>query len=136
MDGHEDLKVKKKVLRDQMPYLRQSLGDPSRYIPYLVQGDVLDSQEGSFIRSKATSKEKLETFLQFLIRDRKEVSTFDVFVAALEDLKIQSQVAGRLKRTLAYEKEAALNADAAGKYRVLIYTTEGPIEMHANSTFI
>ena len=115
MDDHEDLEVKKKVLRDQIPYLQQNLGDPSRYIPYLVQGDVLDSHEGNFIRSKPTSKEKLETFLQFLIKDRKEVSTFDVLVAALEDLKIQSQVARRLQRTLAYEKEAALNADAAGE---------------------
>ena len=120
MEDREDAEMKKKVLRDQIPYLRQSLGDPSRYIPYLIHGDVLDSHEASFIRSKGTSKEKLETFLQLLIKDRKEVSTFDVFVAALEDMKIQSQVARRLQRTLAYEKEAALNVvdglvDATGK---------------------
>ena len=113
MDDHEEMK--KKVLRDQLPYLRQSLGDPCGYIPYLVQGDVFDSHDANFIRSKATSKEKLETFLWLLIKDRKDVSAFDVFVTALEDLRIQIQVARRLQRTLAYEKEAAQNVDTTGK---------------------
>ena len=115
MGDHEDAEVKDKVLRDQLQYLRQTLGDPSRYLPYLEQGGVLDSQDKECIRSKATSKEKLESFLKLLVKGRKDISTFDVFVAALLEERVQSQVARKLNRTVEYEKAAMKNIDATGK---------------------
>ena len=115
MDDRDDAEVKKKVLRDQLPYLRQNLGDPSRYITYLVQGGLLDSCDTESIRSKATSKEKLEDFLKLLIKERNDASAFDVFVDALLEERVQSKVARRLRRTLEDEKEAIRNIDATGK---------------------
>ena len=112
---HEDTEVKKKVIRDLLPYLRETLGDPCRYISYLVEGDVFGTLDSDIIKSKTTSKEKLEIFLQLLIKDREDVSAFDVFVMALEDLGVQNEVARKLRRTLAYEKKAMRNVDFAGK---------------------
>ena len=120
MNEHEDPVVKKKVLKDLLPYLRQTLGDPCRYIPYLVEGNVLDTREIDAIKSKTTSKEKLEIFLHLLIKDGEDVSAFDVFVSALEDLGVQNQIARKLRRTLAYEKQAMQNIDSAGKIVVLM----------------
>lgn len=115
MSDQDDIEVKKKVLRDQLPYLQQSLGDPSRYIPYLEQADVLDRHDKESIRSKTTSKEKLETFLKLLTEERKDVCLFDVFVTALLEERVQSQVAMKLNRTLEYEKEAIRNIHTNGK---------------------
>ena len=106
MSEHEDPEVKKKVLKYLLPYLRQNLGDPCRYIPYLVEGNVLDTHEIDVIKSKTTSQEKLEIFLHSLIKDREDVSAFDVFVSALEDLGLQNQIARKLRGTLANEKGA------------------------------
>lgn len=124
MGDHEDAEVKDKVLRDQLQYLRQTLGDPSRYLPYLEQGGVLDSHDKASIRSKATSKEKLESFLELLLKGRKNVSTFDVFVAALLEERVQSQVARKLHRTLEYEQAAMRNIDATGNHHI-VYTAWG-----------
>jgi len=111
----DDLAVKRKVLRNQLPYLRQSLGDPSRYIPYLVQGDILNVYDKELIRSRPTSKEKLETLLQLLVKEGKgNVSAFDIFVAALLEERVQSQVARELQRALAVEKESSRHVDVNG----------------------
>ena len=122
MGDHKDvagLEAKKKVLRDQLPYLQQNLGDPSKYIPYLEKGGVLDSHDKESIRSKASSKEKLEIFLKLLTKERKGVPAFDVFIAALLDEQVQShvarQVAGRLQGELAYEKETLRIIDMNGR---------------------
>lgn len=114
MDPHEDLEVKKKVLRDKLPYLRQNLGDPSRYIPYLVQGGVLDLTDKISITYKTTSKEKLETLLQLLIKEREDVSTFDVFVDALKETRVNNRIALQLQRALENEKESIRKVATAG----------------------
>ena len=134
MGDHEDAEVKDKVLRDQLQYLRQTLGDPSRYLPYLEQGGVLDSHDKASIRSKPTSREKLESFLELLIQGRKNVSTFDVFVAALLEERVQSQVARKLHRTLEYEKAAMRDIDATGNYHSqCLYTVWGVDQLIMNA---
>lgn len=110
-----DLEAKKKVLRDQLPYLQKNLGDPSKYIPYLEKGGILDSHDKESIRSKASSKEKLEIFLKLLTKERKGVSAFDVFVAALLDKQVQSHIAERLQGELVYEKETLRIIDMNGR---------------------
>jgi len=103
----DDSELKKKVLKSQLPYLIQNLGDPSRYIPYMIANDVLDQSDKERIRAAVTSKEKAELFID-LLREREGASAFDEFVQALLEERVQSHIARRLQEELARERDNAL----------------------------
>lgn len=95
-------KLKKKVFNQQNKYLVETLGDPSRYFPYMVSADILNFSDKEHIRSKITSKEKAETFIDILMQ-REEASAFDEFVEALLEERVQSHIARRLQQALKVE---------------------------------
>ncbi|XP_065918124.1 uncharacterized protein [Dysidea avara] len=103
----DDSERKRKVLKSQLPYLIQNLGDPSRYIPYMIANDVLDKSDKERIRAKVTSKEKAELFID-LLREREGASAFDEFVQALLEERVQSHIARRLQEALARERDNSL----------------------------
>jgi len=118
----DDSELKKKVFKSQLPYLIQNLGDPSRYIPYLIANDVLDKCDKEEIRAQVTSKRKAELFIDKLI-EREGASAFDEFVQALLEERVQSHIARRLQEALAYEREHSLpqSSKKTGKpYQVLM----------------
>ena len=103
----EDMsKLKKKVLKQQYQYLVENLGDPSRYMPYMISDDILDFSDTETIRSIVTSKEKGGTFVRMLM-EREEASAFDVFVEALLQERVQSHIARKLQQALRVEIENA-----------------------------
>lgn len=96
--------LKKKVFKQQYSYLVQTLGDPSRYMPYMIASDILNMTDKEIIRSKITSKEKAEAFIDMLMQ-REEASAFDEFVQALLEERVQSHIARKLQQALKFEKE-------------------------------
>lgn len=117
----EDMnKLKGKVLKQQYKYLVETLGDPSRYMPYMIADDILNLSDKEIIRSKITSKEKAETFIDMLMQ-REEASAFDEFVEALLEERVQSHIARKLQQALKLEIEnsnipPAAQTNATGKY--------------------
>ena len=104
----EELKrVKRDVLKDQLRYLCEELGDPGRYFPCLKSKDLLSQVESETIRSKTTTQEKVEEFVR-VIGDRRESKkgepVFDVFVEDLKRQKVQAHIARALQRTFARKK--------------------------------
>ena len=99
-------KLKKKVLKQQYQYLVENLGDPSRYMPYMISGDILDFSDAEIIRSEVTSKKKGGTFVKMLM-DREAASAFDEFVEALLQERVQSHIARKLQQALRLEIEKA-----------------------------
>ena len=114
----DDSELKKKVLKSQLPYLIQNLGDPSRYIPYMIANDVLDQSDKERIRAKVTSKEKAELFID-LLREREGASAFDEFVQALLEERVQSHIARRLQEELARERDNSLPQPLKAKGKLL-----------------
>ena len=101
----EDMsELKRKVLKQQYYYLVDTLGDPSRYFPYMIAADILDFDHKEIIRSKITSKEKAGEFIEILM---KSPSAFDEFVEALLEERVQSHIARKLQQALKVEKEKA-----------------------------
>jgi len=111
--------LKKKVFKQQYNYLVQTLGDPSRYMPYMIAADILSMSDKEIIRSKITSKEKAEAFIDKLIGGE-AASAFDEFVQALLEERVQSHIARKLQQALKFEKEnshfpPAAQTNATGK---------------------
>ena len=103
----EDMcELKKKVLKQQYRYLVDTLGDPSRYMPYMIAADILDISHKEVIRSKVTSKEKAGEFIDMLMNSE-GASAFDEFVEALLEERVQSHIARKLQQALKVEKENA-----------------------------
>lgn len=120
-------KIKKKVFNQQNKYLVETLGDPSRYFPYMVSADILNFSDKEHIRSKITSKEKAETFIDILMQ-REEASAFDEFVEALLEERVQSHIARRLQQALKVEIDKlnippAAQTNATGK----LITPQAPL---------
>lgn len=112
----EDKKeLKKKVFKQQYKYLVDTLGDPSRYMPYMIAEDLLSFSDKEVVRSKVTSKEKAETFIDMLMK-REEASevaiAFDQFVEALLEERVQSHIARKLQQALKFEIENASSPPA------------------------
>ena len=101
------IELKKKVLKQQYRYLVDTLGDPSRYMPYMIADDILDINHKEIIRSKVTSKEKAGEFIDMLMKSPEGASAFDVFVEALLEERVQSHIARKLQQALKVEKESA-----------------------------
>lgn len=103
----EDMcELKKRVLKQQYRYLVDTLGDPSRYMPYMIAAEILDVSHKETIRSKVTSKEKAGEFIDMLMNSE-GASAFDEFVEALLEERVQSHIARKLQQALKLEKEKA-----------------------------
>ena len=103
----EDMcELKKKVLKQQYQYLVNNLGDPSRYMPYMIAADIFDISHKEIIRSKVTSKDKAAEFIDMLMKSE-VASAFDEFVEALLEERVQSHIARKLNQVLTVEKENA-----------------------------
>jgi len=93
--------MKEKILADLSPYLCKSLGDPSRYIPYL--DDLLDLTDRDTIRAEETSQRKVAVFVEIL--KRKGACAFDAFVDVLLEVRVESHIARKLQQALRNEQE-------------------------------
>jgi len=93
--------MKEKILGDLSPYLCRSLGDPSRYIPYL--GKLLDVTDKEIIRAEETSQRKVEVFVEIL--KRRGACAFDALVDVLLEVRVQSHIARKLQQALRNEQE-------------------------------
>ena len=99
--------MKERILVDLSPYLCRSLGDPSRYIPYLMARDInlLDATDKDMIKAEQTSQRKKEVFVEIL--KRKGACAFDGFVDVLLEVRDESHIARKLQQALKNEQENA-----------------------------
>ena len=99
--------LKSEVFYDQIGYLSGELGDPERYFPSLKAEGVLDETDCEIIRSKVTSREKVDAFVETVYK--RESSTgepaFDVFVELLLSQVVQAYIARALQQAFAKRKE-------------------------------
>ncbi len=100
MEGSNSLKTT--VLRAEMGYLCEELGDPVRYIPSLRSKDLLDQKDTDLIRSQVTSFQKTQHLMEILLRRRGDMSEhpLDILTTELKKQKVQVHIARRLQRTL------------------------------------
>ena len=112
--------LKKKVFKQQYKYLVDNLGDPSRYLPYMIAADILDASHKEIIRSKVTGKDKASEFVDMLMGSE-VTSAFDEFVEALLEERVQNHIARKLQQALQVEKEKANfpQTKATGKQKQL-----------------
>lgn len=106
-----DLKrLKAEVLRDQLYYLTEELGDPSRYFPFLKSRHVLEANDCDRIRGRVTARERTEEFVETLGRHKEGArgeAAFDAFVEALKRQKVQAHIARTLQKAFAKKKAEA-----------------------------
>lgn len=105
-----DLKtLKQEVFHDHIEFLSKELGDPKLYFPSLKARGVLDETDCEIIRSKVTSREKADTFVETVYN--RESSTgeaaFDVFVKLLVEKEVQAHIATVLLKDFAKRKAEA-----------------------------
>lgn len=91
--------LKLAVLRNELEYLQQGLGDPCRYLRAIRKEGYLTDEECQWIRSCTTDSEKIELFISMLC-NQKSSQAFDVFVAELRKQRIHASIASHLKRAL------------------------------------
>jgi len=105
--------MKEKILADLSPYLCKSLGDPSRYIPYLMaRDDLLDLTDQDMIRAEETSQRKVQVFVEIL--KRKGACAFDAFVDVLLEVRDESHIARKLQQALRNEQENVRSRKCVG----------------------
>lgn len=105
--GFKELKAE--VFHNHIDFLSEELGDPKLYFPTLKARGVLDETDCEIIRSKVTSKEKADTFVEIVYK--RESSTgepaFDVFVEVLLSEVVQAHIARVLLKAFAKRKPEA-----------------------------
>lgn len=103
MDDEDVKALKAEVFYNQIGYLSEELGDPERYYPSLKARGILDETDCETIRSKVTSREKVDTFVEIV--HKRESSTgdpaLDVFVDLLLSQVVQAHIARALLQALA-----------------------------------
>jgi len=111
--------VKTSVLKDEMGYLCEELGDPGRYIPSLRAKNLLDTNDTEVIRNAPTSARKTELMLDIMMKREGHLSEhpLDIFINELKKQRVQVHIARRLGRTLKKRtKEAESNPSQDRKY--------------------
>ena len=111
MEGssQESRELKAEVFYDHIEFLSEELGDPKLYFPSLKARGVLDETDCEIIRSKVTSKEKADAFVEIVYK--RESSTgepaFDVFLDVLLREVVQAHIARVLNKAYAKRKSEA-----------------------------
>ncbi len=106
LTGEELQRVKQDVLREQESYLCEEIGDPGRYFASLRSKGILSQGDCDVIRKQHTPDQMVGEFVRILItqRGRNDVSSFDVFVEALKNQRVQAHIARSLMKTYAKRK--------------------------------
>lgn len=94
--------TKTQVLKDEMAYLCEELGDPGRYIPSLRAKSLLDSRDSEQIKAQPTNHQKTEVLLDIILRREGNSSEhpLDILITELKKQRVQVHIARRLQRTL------------------------------------
>ncbi len=106
LTGEELQRVKQDVLREQESYLCGEIRDPGRYFAPLRSKGILSQGDCDVIRKQHTPDQMVGEFVRILItqRGRNDVSSFDVFVEALINQRVQAHIARSLMKTYAKRK--------------------------------
>ena len=108
MDDEGLRELKADVFYNQIGYLSDELGDPERYFPSLKARGILDETDCETIRSRVTSREKVDTFVEIV--HKRESSTgdpaLDVFVDLLLSQVVQAHIARALQQAFANRKRS------------------------------
>lgn len=91
--------LKLAVLRNELEYLQQGLGDPCRYLRAIRDEGYLTAEECQCIKSGTSDSEKIELFILMLCNQRSS-KAFDVFVAELRKQRVHASIASHLKREI------------------------------------
>lgn len=89
--------LKLAVLRNEVGYLQENLGDPCRYLRAMRHGGYLTEKECEAINSCATGFERIELFVEILF-SKKCDKAFDVFVKELRNQRVHASTALYLRR--------------------------------------
>ena len=101
--------LKAEVFYGQIDFLSEQLGDPKLYFPSLKARGVLDETHCEIIRSKVTSREKAEAFVEIVYKQESSTGepAFDVFVELLLKEVVQAHIASVLLKAFAKRKAEA-----------------------------
>ena len=84
------------VLRNEVEYLRQNLGDPCRYLRALREEGYLTDAECEEIKL-CTGSKRIEKFVEILCSKQCD-KAFDVFVKELRNQRVHASTALHLRR--------------------------------------
>ena len=100
-------KLKHEVWDEQIAYLTEELGDPSRYFPYLMSKGVLSGDDCARVKAEVTNSEKVRKLVEIVKKRESKLGdpSLDVFVDALKKQKVQAHIARALQRAYAKKKE-------------------------------
>ena len=88
--------LKLAVLRNEVEYLKENLGDPCRYLRAMREEGYLTDAECKEIRCTTGSK-RIEKFVEVLC-SKKCDKAFDVFVKELRNQRVHASTASHLRR--------------------------------------
>ncbi len=94
--------LKTTVLKAEMAFICEELGDPARYIPSLRGKNLLDQKDTDLIRSQPTSFHKTQHLVEILLNRKGQNSEhpLDILINELKKQRVQVHIARRLQRTL------------------------------------
>ena len=100
--------TKSQILLDELEYLQEELGDPSRYFRDFVKQGLLTEVQCERIKQQSTNAEKVSELVKVVCY---KDGAFETFCRAVRRLRVHAHVAAHLKRALEGQKGKSITLD-------------------------